>query len=111
MANKKPMREVTKATPKEGSDGPPSSIKGDNKKNGPRQTQGNKPKVAEQDMMAQNLGMKDQPPDPFEYLMKQASRNSKYALPFETNGTADPGDPIAATGDEHENAPRRRRWS
>lgn len=48
--------------------------------------------------------------DPFEQMMRNASRNSRYTVAFIPNqGTADPGDPSNISPDEHENMPKKRR--
>lgn len=107
----KPMREVSKSTPKEGSDGPPSSNKSSMKaKKGHKQSGGKK--VAEGDAYEQTKKNRQVTnADPFRELMAMASRNSRYALPMENMGVVDPGDPMAVSPDEHKNAPKTRRMS
>lgn len=105
----KPMREVTKNTPKEGSDGPPSSAKNSVKEGKGHKQTGSGKKAADKDMMDQKKQQGSQNADPFRQLMQQASRNSRYALPLENQGTIDPNDPFnASVPDEHKNAPKRK---
>lgn len=48
--------------------------------------------------------------DPFDQMMAKASRDSRYTVAFIPNrGTADPNDPMNATPDEHDNAPKTRK--
>lgn len=112
MSNPKPMREVSKRTPKAGSKGPPSSHKSDIKEGkGHKQTGGAK-KSAEGDMQEQRQNNKQLTnADPFRELMAMASRNARFSVPANYQGVADPGDPANVSPDEIENMPRRKRMS
>lgn len=50
--------------------------------------------------------------DPFDQMMKEASRDARYTVAFIPNhGTVDKGDPMNVTPDEHANSPKIKRKS
>lgn len=70
-------------------------------------------KVAEKDIDDQHDGQDDPDiGDPFDSMMRHASRNARYTVAFIPNqGTADPNDPSNISPDENENMPKKRKKS
>ncbi len=68
-------------------------------------------KVAETDADDQREAQEDgDQGDPFEQMMKEASRNARYTVAFIPNqGTVDKNDPTRVTPDEIENMPKTRK--
>lgn len=70
-------------------------------------------KVADGDMDDQRENQDDDDAgDPFEMMMRDASKNARYTVAFIPNqGTADPNDPSNISPDENENMPKKRKKS